>query len=70
MTILTTRHGRVRCPQNPPPSLRNTPRQLAPRLQGLKEERLKPGTGTGPAEQPGDVTAVTQKIPKVRNGIP
>ena len=35
--------GFVRCPQKPPPSLRSTPRQLAPQVLAVSAERLRPG---------------------------
>lgn len=34
--------GFVRCPQKPPPSLRSTPRQLAPQMLAVSAERLRP----------------------------
>ena len=39
--------GFVRCPQKPPPSLRSTPRQLAPQVLAVSAERLRPGERVG-----------------------
>ena len=44
--------GRVRWPQNPPPSLRKTPRQMAPPLPAVRAERLRPGIRAGNTNQP------------------